>query len=40
LFQETLATTDPLEKVRLILAIQVQRARLRTLARWESGEID
>jgi DNA-binding PadR family transcriptional regulator len=40
LFQETLATTDPLEKVRVILAIQVQRARLRTLARWETGEID
>lgn len=40
LFQETLESTDPLEKVRVILAIQVQRARLRTLARWEASEID
>ena len=40
LFQQTLDATDPLEKVRVILAIQVQQARLRTLARWEKGEID
>jgi DNA-binding PadR family transcriptional regulator len=40
LFQETLADTKPLEKVRVKLAIQVQRARLRALARWESGDID
>ena len=40
MFQETLASTKPLEKVRVSLAIQVQRARLRTLARWESGEMD
>lgn len=40
LFQQTLAATDPLEKVRVALAIQVQRTRLRTLARWESGEMD
>jgi DNA-binding PadR family transcriptional regulator len=40
LFQNTLASTNPLEKVRVLLAIQVQRARLRTLARWKNGEID
>jgi len=40
LFEEALAATDPLEKVRVILARQVQRARLRTLARWQAGEID
>lgn len=40
LLQETLAATVPLEKVRVNLAIRVQRARLRALDRWESGEID
>jgi len=40
LLEETLAATDPLEKVRVILARQVQRARLRTLARWQAGDID
>jgi DNA-binding PadR family transcriptional regulator len=39
LFQETLTSTKALEKVRVLLAIQVQRARLRTLARWEADEI-
>jgi len=40
LFKETLAATNALEKVRVTLAMQVQRARLRALARWERGEID
>ena len=40
LFQETLGATNPLEKVRVRLAIQVQRARLRTLAHWETVDID
>ena len=39
-FQETLESTVALEKVRVNLAIQVQRARLRVLTRWADGEID
>lgn len=39
-FQETLEATNPLEKVRVNLAIEVQRNRLRNLRRWGAGEID
>jgi DNA-binding PadR family transcriptional regulator len=38
--RQTLGTTDPIERVRLGQAIQVQQARLRTLSRWQSGGID
>lgn len=36
-FEHTLEATDPLEKIRVVLAIQVQRTRLRNLKRWVDG---
>ena len=39
LFKETLDTTDPIERIRVAQAIEVQQARLRTLALWEQGGI-
>src|SRR5262249_54571359 len=38
-FEQTLDATNALEKVRVNLAIEVQRTRLRTLTRWVRGKI-
>jgi DNA-binding PadR family transcriptional regulator len=38
--EQSLADADPVERVRIAQAAQVQRARLRTLTRWRAGEID
>lgn len=37
LFEESLEKTVPSEKIRVTLAIQVQRQRLRALEEWEAG---
>jgi DNA-binding PadR family transcriptional regulator len=38
-FQKSFDDTVPAEQVRVILALQVQRDRLRTLDLWEAGEL-
>ncbi len=40
MMQQTLDETDPIERVRVVLSMQLQQARLSTLDRWEAEQTD
>ena len=40
ILEKSIGDADPVERVRLAQAAQVQRERLRTLSRWETSDVD